>query len=924
MCLLSLSLVACSDKDEIKDPEDPTQPVTPVNPEDYQTVPVAGATLTNGDITITFPESTFKEETDIAITEVKNGDVLGTDEVSKFYQLTIPPQIDKPLAMSIKCDEVGSGLNVIAHVPCYSLSEDILGYQDIILESDYSNGTYTFTLPANDNDDFEEDEKLAISFGVAKVDYLGQGGPAAVKATRAPVFDEKFTEGNVSWHFSFGFFQKYELAQSLTLYWDDINDCIRDAIKILHGLGLKVTERDVTFSFAKIKEYGRFNQSAYCNEWSSIQVGTHVLKDFANSRDSFRSTIIHELMHLYQADYDPRCAFRKADKLGSASEKIGGIIGDGAVVHDGSERLLLYESGAVWAEQFMIGHFNYGYATSYVGNFIKGFYDIGEIYTSGTRHSAYESHGYGMSVFMQYITRNMTEYNLDDKSVVKLYNIWHETNGWTRDCIKKLTGNAGHDIFINYEDFLLALLKGEVDGFINVTGLDGINSGGKMTDKTLSLQADGKCFAYGCQIDRFQIDISDDIPLVNKQLVIDQQEEGADTYVLIPTIVDGKSVPVQYGYKAWKDSPIILEGKELYDKYHRADRKATQLMLFAVTMNRSNSSTKPYKVEVALKDGVSVTPDSIGFGPEGGSQNVKINCGDYKRYGAAVKEEGWGWCGLKAPGNNEIQIIVQPNNTSQPRECIVECYVTNEENPEDKDKVKLPVKVTQKPGEQAQITVTRARLEMSFWWNITTINNGESSEYQKEVPLYGGGTNDSPSTITASYINGTTLHVEFEKEEDHGQTKETLTFDIVDFPDIAKATIQNLVLIRHSEKNPEIDDWYQDFYGYDEYVYDIEASFEPLSYAKAYSGRDVFFAGYPNKGMKVYSATMHYHYVQYGSTKDVTYNYLDNDENNAWMELEWEKKASAAPRHSPALTPWSTFTPGSQKLSTKVETAVTH
>lgn len=897
MCLLVVSFVACSDKGGVEDNEEPNTPVTPVNPanpEDYQTVPTSGATLDKGDITVTFPENTFSEATDIAITEVKTGDVAGEDEVSKFYQLTVPPQIDKPLTMSIECKEEEPGMNVIAHVPCYHLSEDIEDYQDIILESEYANGKYTFTLPATNNNDAEEGEQLSISFGVAKMEYLGEGGTSAVKATRAALFNDKFTEGNVSWHFNFGYYQKYKLADKLALYWDDINECIRDAIKKLHSLGLKVTTRDITFSFENIKEYGTFCQSRFCNEWSSIQVGTTVLNDFAKSRDDFRSTIIHELMHMYQADYDPRSAYRKADRLGSWSEKTGGLISDKLVVHDGSERLLLYESGAVWAEQFMIGHFNTAYARNNVGNFIKGFYDIGEIYTSGTTHSGYESHGYGMSVLIQYITRKMTEYNLDDNSIAKLYEIWHDTNGWTRDCIKKLTGDAGRDVFISYDDFLLSLLKGEVVADIDITGLDGVEGRGKITETDLVREASGKSFVHGCQIDRFQFSVSEDTPLANKQLVIDQLEDGADTYVIIPTNEDNGKVFKQYGYKAWKDSPIVIEGKELLETYQLSDSKKTQFVLFTVTTNRNNSKTVPYKVKVSLKDGASVTPDSIGFKAEGGSQNVKINCGEYKRYGASVRKEGWDWCSLKLAGNNEIQVIVQPNTTGKARECVVDCYVTNEENPADEDKVKLPLKVTQAAGEVPQVNMTFAKLELSFWWDITKNSNGKETNLQKHEAFYGGGTNNDEAKLTASYVNGTTLHVEYYKEERHGQSKETLSFDVVNFPDIAKATIQNIAIHRHAERDPEIDDYYRDYYGYTEYVYDFEAQLEPLTFARAYTSRHVFFSGYPKTGLKVIYAASTLHTIEYGTPYDETRTYLDNDENNAWIELEWEKIAAAA------------------------------
>ena len=798
MCLLVVSFVACSDKGGVEDNEEPNTPVTPVNPanpEDYQTVPTSGATLDKGDITVTFPENTFSETTDIAITEVKTGDVAGEDEVSKFYQLTVPPQIDKPLTMSIECKEEEPGMNVIAHVPCYHLSEDIEDYQDIILESEYANGKYTFTLPATNNNDAEEGEQLSISFGVAKMDYLGASGTASVKATRASdVFEDKFTEGNVSWHFNFGWRQKAALADRLDANWEEINECIRDAIKKLHSLGLKVTDRDVTFSFKNIKEYGTFCQSRFCNEWSSIQVGTTVLDDFANSKESFRSTIIHELMHMYQADYDPRCAYRKADRLGALSEATVGKISDGLSIHDGSERLMLYESGAVWAEQFMIGKFNYSYAQNYVGNFIRGFYDIGSIYTSGTTHKAYESHGYGMSILMEYITKKLTRYNLDDKSIVKLYEIWHNTNGWSRDCIKQLTSAAGHDVFSNYDDFILSVLKGEVSNGINISSLSGAGSGGKITETTTKQETTGKSFVHGGQVDCFNFVVSDDMPLDNKQLVISQLEEGCRTYVIIPeTNENGEKIFVEYGFRATKDQPIVIPCKDLFSKFHLSGKKSTQCPIFTVTTNRDNKKTLPYKVQVELKD----------------------------------------------------------------------------------DPTPVPV------------TLTRASLEINFLCDVIT-GGSFPSQSQRKDPVTAGGTSEG-ATLTSSYVDGTTLHVEYYKEENHGQSKETLTFDVVNFPDIANAQIKNVVLRRHSEKDPALDEEYNDYPGYSEYVYDLEAKFEPLTYNKASSSdKHAAFSGYEQKGLQITSFSSSVSYTYYGSKGGETRTWKANANNNAWIELEWE------------------------------------
>ena len=637
--LLMSGLTACSD-DNSSSGENNGRPVVDVSQGDYQTVTTAGGSISKGDIEFTFPAGSFSKDEQVAITEVKKGDVLGSEEVSKFYQLTVSPQINKPLTIRIKCAESGPDVNVVAHAPSYSLSEDILTYDDIILPSEYSDGTYTVTLAATNNKDIKADETLAISFGVAKIEYCGNRDPAGTRAAQPSEYDEKFTEGNVSWHFNLSSSFKETYATKLSNYWSDINGSIRDAIKTLQGLGLEVTERDVTFSFDNIKEYGCFNQSAVYNEWSSIQVGLQVLKNYESDKDNFRSTIIHELMHMFQADYDPRCAFRKADKLGTLSEVTGGLIYDGLVVHDGSERLLLYESGAVWAEQFMIGKFNADFSNRYIDDYIKGLYAIDQIYSSGTTHSRYESHGYGMSVLMQYITRFMTEYKLNDKSIVDLYKIWHDTNGSAKYCIQKLTKDAGRDLFaLDYDKFLLTLLKGEISNEIGVISMNHQVKEKNITAKNLSDQHSGTCYPYGCQVNRFKVVIPEVYPLENSQVVIDQLEDGISTYALIPVGTSQNRKIEDYGYKALKDSPITLNGAELKKKFYKSETKTTEFMLYTVSSNMFNSKNLPYKVKVEVKPVSGEKKEVVSLAIDG---SLNLKCTSLRLDGKEIEfNEAW-------------------------------------------------------------------------------------------------------------------------------------------------------------------------------------------------------------------------------------------------------------------------------------------
>ena len=154
-------------------------------------------------------------------------------------------------------------------------------------------------------------------------------------------------------------------------------------------------------------------------------------------------------------------------------------------------------------------------------------------------------------------------------------------------------------------------------------------------------------------------------------------------------------------------------------------------------MSDYNRKTEPYKVELSLKEAVSVSPDSLGFGASGGTQSTFINYGTYKYYGAKVRSEGNGWCGVEAPKGSpgEIKVTVLANTTGKKRECVIDCYVAETADATEKEWVKMPVKITQKANGKSVYSLSLAQLVVSMDCKITEIgSNGK--EY--EMSLLGG------------------------------------------------------------------------------------------------------------------------------------------------------------------------------------------
>jgi len=855
------------------------------------TISSAGGKIDYKDISITIPEGTFSADEKVEVTEAPKGSVLGDEEVSAFYDITLRPETNKPLTISIPCDQSGDDLNVVAHIPSRRLSEGDDSFNDIILESSYADGVYTATLPESGNRELDEQDQLTVSVGVARMEYWGQNKGQKI-STRASLFDDTFTEGVVSWHFNWGYYDKLKYSETLALHWDDINNVIREAIKTLHNLGLVVTKRNLGIQFKEIYGGknepidGTFSQSAWSDESSTVEYNVFFLSDYESHKEQFRATAIHELMHMFQADYDPRWPIKKA-KSSSLDQQ------------------LLYESGAVWAEQLMSGSFSNTFVKTYVSDFVRGFRyeDIEELHkndtSAPTAFHKYTNHGYGASLLMQYITRHMTEYGLKDESILDLYKIWHNTNGWAKDNIAQLTREKGHDVIANYDEFLLALMKGEVENYFDVNSVEAV-SGGQINNNKMELTVSGKSYAYGCQANYFTFDVSDDVPLKGKQLVIDQQEDGVCTYVLIPYMEGQKRVFEQYGYKAWKDEPIIIKGADLYEKFYKKEISHTKLTIFTLTVNRYSESPQPYKLSLSLQDSVYAEPTELQFGPEGGTQNVQLK-GDYspfKYYGATVREEGHGWCGVATASGVSIKITVQPNTTGKPRECIVDCYFSEVADADEKQKVKIPVKITQEANEEIKF----GYLDFNVGYYADRhdfTEDGKESSYiaarYNSFYLDESHANSGNGTMNIS-IAGSTVHVESTADAEYTWSgssspyhKPSISFDLIDFTgDYSNCKVTNIVF----------KDDYTYYEGGGGHV-EVTVAKIPVQTKNYYYGSNLIlkFEANETEGMEISSyqesSTSPYNYLS-------KFTYYKDSENPARAMLEFSfapsGKSSSAPR----------------------------
>lgn len=776
-----LALFACDpyepDIPDVPDtPDTPDTPTTPTAPKGYVTLPTKGGILSLGDMAITFPKGSYPSDVFVSLKKVKAGEAMGDDEVSAFYELTIPPQLGKELTIKLKCEETGSDVFLVAHTPVAYLSQGESAFSNIPLASEYKDGTYIATIPALPGNEAEEDDELTFSLGVAHLQYCGKN-----LGTKAELFGDTFKEGNVSWHFNFAPYFKQAHTDQLTLYWEEMNGIIREAIKKLHDLGLQVTDRNIGMSFDDLGDPdGAFGQSFVCNEWSTVSFNTKLLTGYPGTKDRFRRSAIHEIMHVYQADYDSRSPFNKAGGITGKPSKGGRLHSD--------ELLLLYESGAVWAEHFMGGSFSTPFAMQYIPSFIKGFDNIDEIYkdeaAANTRHKRYEFHGYGASILMYYITKGLREYKLGDDSILELYKIWNK-NPYTfstqgpRDYITALTRGKGHNVFgsLNYDEFLVSLAKGELVPDINVSKLK-TGREGTIKPEDSDATVPGTCYPYGGMIKMVALNLvpKDYENIGNMEIVVSSEDEQTTSYVF-----SNFKGNIDYQGLAWKDNKLVIPCSNIAQYINKSE--SNFLMYFYVMTCTTSDKPRDYKVQVVLQDALSVTPDELSFPPAGGTKSVKVNVGSYKRYGYRIPEEYKDWISAKLPGNCVVDFTLQPNTTGQKREAIVFCYVSNIANAPDEDKVFLPVKIYQEAG-------------AGFEGLISTLVSAEFSVMENGTPYVTHQFFRIPQEAQWSVSqSGTTMHFStaYQQEDSNNiSVKYTCAFDIIGFEgDMSKSKVQN-------------------------------------------------------------------------------------------------------------------------------------
>lgn len=462
-----IGITACSDNDKTEDTDEPVKPVEPASSGDKQNVPVSGGTITKGDIAITFPSGTFSKDTKVSVKEVTKGSVLGDDEASTFYQVQLPVSASKPMTISIKCNEKSDDICFVTYVPSRSLhNPDSVTYAPISYEATYSNGQYTATLPAFDNG--KEDGEIEIAMGLGKIVQFSSANDIDQTATTRVVINGE-TEGDISWHYEVGAIYYLARSKRLATVVPKINEYMHEAVKQITKLKFTVrSKRNIPILFKTLdeNEWGLFKQHATNDEKSWIELTTKIVNTTMDE-DEVKQTIIHELFHYFQSDYDTRLPINKYRQCGG-------------------DELMIYECGGRWVEKFMNNGIppikDYKHRLPY---FVRGMFNLEEIYAkdndcydelslewlrkffgfetkSFSFAKARQSHGYAMGSLLVYLSK---EYG-DDK-IVDFYEDWTRnslsTMQTTFKTFQNFAASKGSTLFMGgYYNYLLDLATGKV------------------------------------------------------------------------------------------------------------------------------------------------------------------------------------------------------------------------------------------------------------------------------------------------------------------------------------------------------------------------------------------------------------------------------------------------------------------------------
>lgn len=604
--MLMMCVAACSDENGIETPQlpQPEQPQTETPTGKKYTVPETGGTVQDATLQMEIPAETFSGEAAVYVDKLKSGSARGDDEMSTFYKVTIPANTGNPMTVSITAPESDEDVIMVARTKAFSLSGKQSSEEYMPLDYVYSNGQYIAEIPAFHN---SQDNKTmgTITFGLMR-------SPSAESGAEARMTTRSAEDGEITFKFDWGSrakaLENIELQETMLTY-------LNEALGKIKALGCKVQgDRKIPIIITPASdlgqdEYGRYEMSFFGREWGYILVSDGFIGWKGNCNvQNLRNTLIHELFHYFQADYDPRVAWTK-----------------GGIVDTSGEFLMIYESGGVWIEKLMNNNeFSYTFVATNdrAPSVMRGLTTVTD--------NGYQNQGYGLSIFIEYMAQQY-----GDESIVKLMKVWNEGKAsdalglfkaWADELKSKLFSN------LNFDQYLIEMCKGNVIPKFNFSSIIGPQYKSSYPDDIKVIEADGKVeFSgtvnpYGGRYRLYQIlnhpDMERDGTLKGKVLTFTEKEDGVSTYIYLR---NRETKGWDYYGLFTKHNPLSITDPNT----QKAMLSTTDVRNYVYLLTTCNDQSKSGKssVEVTLYDvepTLSLSPNILLFEGNGGKQQIEV------------------------------------------------------------------------------------------------------------------------------------------------------------------------------------------------------------------------------------------------------------------------------------------------------------
>lgn len=603
--VLSLAITtACSEKndDEPQKPDTLVTPETPTNPDDWQTVPASGGTVSRGDITITFPSGTFTTETKVAVTEVTKGTVMGSDERSTFYQITLAANSGKEFTVRLKGENTDAQTLIVQRVQ--GLNQHTGEIETGILpmvETTVQDGEYTVSVPTLHA---EDGEQPSLTIGLAEVLTSDN---AAAKAPQTRASTDKGVV--VSWP-GVGSAEKKLIVAEAKKYAEEAN-------RVLVAFGLQRPDRTIPYVIEPGKGWGNHIQSKLTDANNYIQLCKQNFEGLLNASETdlqeLRRTVLHETFHYYFSQvYDKRWASTKT---------AAGLAGD--------EWSLLNEAFGGWIEKQVAPHEMFEEAAN------QGHLLMEEFFPKSLNMERSILQGYGMGLALEYFAQQK-----GDKALLELLNIKREESPSSlRACFDKFLSKNGMTFFddASYYKFVEAALGGKVDKRTPYLPASGgaknlpfnINrAGGDMRRMSLHQVVSYSAKVNNLGIYPMDIEFTDgDIVMLGteKELRVTEEAEGVETHAYIAEFEEKNGVRVKVSLThlgvAKKDAPLTYQGD--FSMFKTNKEACFYLVSFKLNSSTYSAQTNT-SIVLTYPDYIDLKPDELTFDGKAGSQTVTV------------------------------------------------------------------------------------------------------------------------------------------------------------------------------------------------------------------------------------------------------------------------------------------------------------